>query len=98
MKIPKQIIIYERVPAGPLISVGEISKMYFEENTKNAPHEIPYINRLTYIDQNPISLKRGIIDPNITSKLQNIIHLRLPYFKNGPAQRAPIAVPAVVRD
>ena len=96
--MPKQIIIYDREPAGPLISIGETSQMYLEENTKKAPLAIPYMNRLTQIDQKPISLKSGIIEPNITSMLQNNMHFRLPYFKKGPAHSAPVAAPAVVRD
>ena len=42
--IPKTTVSYMRTPVEPLISIGEISVIYFEQNTLNEPEDAPYKN------------------------------------------------------
>ena len=42
--MPKVMLIWVRVPAGPLTSIGDTSEMYFGQNTEKAPAAAPYRN------------------------------------------------------
>ena len=96
IRIPKVMQIWVRPPAGPLISTGATSLMYFGQKTEKLPVATPYKN-LPKIKHVQFSI-RVRLAPSITIKLVKIRHFHLPIEATGPEKSAPRAEPAVVID
>ena len=91
-------------PVGPLISTGDVSAIYLGQNKLNDPHASPYINLPAIRTTRDVTLSSKfsastqINEPRITNIFDNIIHFHLPYFANGPPNKAPTAHPPVWND
>ena len=95
-RIPNVIHIYETAPAGPFISVGAVSEIYFGQNTENAPTDTPYIILPKHNTQN--SLISVNSTPVISRTFERIMQFHLPKKEIYPENNAPMAPPAVVND
>lgn len=95
-RMPKQMQIWVKLPAGPLTSTGEISLMNFGQKTENPPLATPYRN--LPISRRVKLLMRVNPAPTSTTTFVMIKHFHLPNPRSGPENKAPTADPAVVRD
>ena len=92
--MPNEIHSCDKLPIGPLYSVGATSDKYFGQKTEKFPTDTPKMNLPEAIIIKSDDYDK--MDPPITKKFVNKMHFHFPYSSNYPPLSAPIADPAII--